>query len=109
VVVNFDATASAASPRSDEDDDVAVRRLDQLLRFHTEVLEGLLQLTQDIADRVAPTEDAVGVDDRGSLVQLEVGSEQVGIEVASVGALNPFDVLLRHRPPSIPLAREGRH
>ena len=49
---------------------------DELLRFEAEFLEGLLQLTQDIENRVRSMEDALSVDDGGRLVQLEVGSEQ---------------------------------
>ena len=81
-------------------------RLDELLRFEAELLEGFSQLTQDIGERIGPIKDASSVDDGGGLVQLEVGSEEFDVYLTSpaellVAGANSVDVLLRHRPPSI--------
>src|SRR5690242_21244709 len=47
-IVDLCSAASATPPGTDEDDDLAARRLDELLRFEAELLEGFSQLSQDI-------------------------------------------------------------
>ena len=115
VVVNLHATASATARTMDQDNDLAVRGLDELLRFEAKLFKGYLHLMHRIAKRVPPTEDAGRVDHGGVLVKLEVGGEEILGHVTSpverlVTVAKSVYVLLRHRvrqyPPSKVLAAE---
>src|SRR5436190_22359304 len=106
VVVDLYSAAAATPPRVDEDDDVAAGRLDELLGFEAEFLEGSLQLSQDIAECIGPMEDTGRVDDGGGLMQLEVGGEVIEDDLTGPverleGRADSVDVLLRHRQRSI--------
>jgi len=59
----------------DEDDDPAVRCLDELFRFKGEVIEGVGEFTQRVAKRARPPKNPRGVDDGRRLPQFEVGGE----------------------------------
>ena len=118
--VSFYATSSAAGAHLDEDDNLAAGRFKEPLRFEAEVVKRLLHLTEGLAECVGPSEDARRADDAGGLVKLKVGSDQasavacrdhlphdLGNSEPLIGHAEPVDVLLRHRPRSIPQLQES--
>jgi hypothetical protein len=109
VVVHLQATGPATPLSTDEDQDLAALRLKKPLSFEPQIVKRLGQLTQGPVERVTPMEDTGRVDDGRGLVHLEVGGKEIGAEFSGpVERLKPgpksIDVLLRHRPRSIPQA-----
>ena len=60
--------ASSGTPflAVNERHELAPEHLDQPLRFEAQFLEGLVELTQDAAERIAAAEDTLRVDNRGA-------------------------------------------
>ena len=73
-VLSFNPTTSATAAYTDEHDDLSRRCIEELLRLEAKFLEGLLQLTQEIEQRVPSMKDALSADDGGGLVKLEIRS-----------------------------------
>src|SRR5690349_17625694 len=112
VVIDLNATATAAATDMDENDDLSTRRLDNALGLLAEFLEGFLQFPHDIANRVLATEDTCGVDDGGGLSKLEVRGEEINIGRSApaegpVAGAKSIHVLLRHRLLGHPHGCEG--